>query len=182
MKKTIHTCLRCLFFSIMLSGVAVGARASHIVGADLYYRWIGTSPTDQTYLVTVVLYGNCSSASAAAFGTLPISAPQVCATDPLAGGPAINLTCTIVPAAPGEPGIEVTPVCPADSLSTQCDDPSSTIPGIKKFLYTATVTLPHTFAMLDIYIHWKRCPRFSGRPRSGHYKSCRSRVDDDAAH
>ncbi len=110
--------------------------ASHIVGADLYYAHI----TGNTYQVSLALYGDCGPASAAAFGTLPISAPQVCVFDGSAGPP---MSLSLVLDTPTS-GVEITPLCPGDT--SQCSSPTSVIPGVKKFVYSTTVTLPHTSA------------------------------------
>ncbi len=146
MKKFLPTWVRSLLCACFLLSANTSAHASHIVGADLYYKWVGLTAADQTYQITVVLFGNCSSSSSVAFGTLPSSVPRVCIFDgAVPGSPAvISLDLPLIPYAPGVPGVEVTPVCPADSNLTQCHDLASLIPGIKKFVYTANVTLPHT--------------------------------------
>ncbi len=57
-------CLALVF--IMSPGLA---RASHIVGTDLYYTHI----SGNTYKVTIVLNGDCRPLSAGDFSTLPTS-------------------------------------------------------------------------------------------------------------
>src|SRR5205085_2776257 len=40
--------------------------------------------------------------------------------------------------------IEITPVCPEQKDSTKCTNVNYALPGVKKFTYTATVTLSGT--------------------------------------
>ena len=135
MKKLLPACFRGLICSVALLCMHFSTFASHIVGCDLFYTWI----TGNQYKVTVILYGNCGPLSSSAFSTLPTSTPYVCIWD----GSTYFSTIHCAIEAPSA-GVEITPVCPDDSESSQCWIPSSTIPGIKKFVYSTTVTLPHT--------------------------------------
>jgi gliding motility-associated-like protein len=135
MKKLLPACFRGLICSVALLCMHFNTFASHIVGCDLFYTWI----TGNQYKVTVILYGNCGTASSAAYSTLPTATPYVCIWDGDTYWNTIQLSIN-----PPSAGVEITPVCPADSALTQCHVPSSTIPGITKFVYTQTVTLPHT--------------------------------------
>ena len=108
MKRSLQACLRNLLFSAVLVLLSFSSRASHIVGADLTYKWT----SGLTYTVSVVLYGDCGPASASAFGTLPTSQPHVCVFD--AATSVGTIVCTI------DSFKEVTPVCPRDTNSTQC--------------------------------------------------------------
>ncbi len=137
MKKFLSGALRSAFIACILMLSNLSSYASHIVAAELRYKWI----TGLQYEVTVYLYGDCGPASSGAFSSLPTSRPHICVFD----GPTLvtSFDCNIVmPSA----GVEVTPVCP-DSLGfTQCTSTSYTLPGIKKFVYRNTVTLPGTSA------------------------------------
>jgi len=122
---------------MMLLLVCSKSYASHIVGLDLFYTYV----SGNTYTITLIAYGDCGPASAVAFATLPSATPTICVYD---GNTSIGtLSLAIVdPSA----GIEITPVCPADTNNTQCKNTSNPIPGIKKFVYTGTYTLPYTSA------------------------------------
>lgn len=113
----------------------IAAKATHVVGADLYYTWI----TGNQYKVTVIIYGDCGPASSSSFALLPTATPQVCVFDGSTSVTSLSLSIQ----APST-GTEITPVCPADSLNTQCH--GGTIPGIKKFVYSKTYTLPYASA------------------------------------
>src|ERR1700722_9662605 len=104
MKKNLLTSVYrvTLFLAILLfSG---NAFATHIAGADLFYTWDSGS----VYTITLVVYGNCASATSA---DLPTATPQICIYKE--GTYVTSITLAIqAPSA----GIEVTPVCAPDSL------------------------------------------------------------------
>ena len=133
MKKHLTLFLRGTACAAILCLSGISSYASHLVGADLFYTHI----SDSTYKVTFVAYGDCGPASAAAFSTLPVSAPQVCIFD---GSTAVTSLALAIEAPSA--GVEITPLCSTLDTS-QCTNPSSTIPGIKKFVYSATYTMPH---------------------------------------
>ncbi len=122
------------FLTFCLSILGFNAAASHIVGTDLYYKHINLD----TYRVTVVLYGDCGPASAGAFAGLPTSAPRVCIYD---GSMSIG---SVVLSPDTGSNVEITPLCPGDT--SQCTNPSSIVPGVKRFRYSALYVLPHTSA------------------------------------
>ncbi len=106
--------------------------ASHIVGAEMHYAHV----TGNNYKVTVILYGDCGPASSGAFGTLASATPKVCVYN----GETMYTTLTLSVEAPAA-GVEITPVCATDMAMTQCTSTAYAIPGIKKFVYSANVTL-----------------------------------------
>ncbi len=123
--------LRSLILSGILLLTSVSSYASHIVGAELTYRWV----SGMDYQVTVVLYGDCSS-TAGVFPTLTLVTPQVCVFN----GTTLFTTMTLSRPVP-VCGTEVTPVCPDSIAYTTCSSLAYSIPGIKKFVCTGTVTL-----------------------------------------
>jgi len=135
--KRIPTYLRGLLLSVLL--LATGSvHASHVVGVDLFYTWV----TGNTYKVTLMVYGDCGPASSTAFETLLSAFPNICVYD---GGTSVgNFNLTLQPPSTG---VEITPVCPADISHTQCTNTSFSIPGIKKFVYSGTYTLPYASAV-----------------------------------
>ncbi len=133
MKNPNHLFVKILISIVLLLSVSNKATASHIVGLDLFYTYV----SGNTYSITLVAYGDCGPASASAFSTLPTCTPFICIYD---GNTLVDNVLLAVQ--PPDVGLEITPVCPG--IITQCADPASAIPGIKKFVYTATYTLPHT--------------------------------------
>ena len=125
---------RSLFVIILLSA-GYNSFATHIVGVDLSYSWV----TGTTYKITLVAYGDCAGAS---FPSLPGSTPLICIYDGNTSVASISLALQ-----PPTAGIEITPVCPADSNKTQCTNISFSIPGIKKFVYSGNYTLPYNSAV-----------------------------------
>ena len=133
MKRQLPYFLRLLICAGLLLSLHISCFASHILGGELFY----THVSGNTYKITCVLYGDCSSA--AGINYLSISGPQICIYDSDAY---VSVVSTHIQAP--DSGIEVTSLCSGDS--SQCTNPASTIPGIKKFVYSATITLPHTSA------------------------------------
>lgn len=103
--------------------------ASHIYGSDLSYTYVN----DSTYLVTLTMYGDCGGAI---FNTLSTATPQVILFNGSVQVQAKNLTIQ-TPSA----GTEITPVCASQLGNTNCVNPSGTVPGVKKFVYTGTFTV-----------------------------------------
>ncbi len=101
------------------------ARASHFYGADLYY----THVSGQTYTVTFAVYGDCAGGI---FDSLYNSIPQVDVYKNTVFYTNLNLIRQ-------GPGVEVTPVCPADLPNTACNGGS--LPGVMRYIYSASVTL-----------------------------------------
>jgi hypothetical protein len=133
MKRTLSAFLRCLLCSGALLLAGLHTYANHVKAAELRYKWI----SGLTYEIDLSLYGDCSSAItgvSSSFYTLPVSAPQVCIYSGSAVVATVNLSIVDTAAC----GREVSQICP-DSASS-CVSPSSQIPGIKKFMYTATYT------------------------------------------
>jgi len=122
-----------VFIIIMLSGI--NAFATHIFGVDLYYTWV----SGNTYTIEMAVYGDCSSPQA--LNTLYNSTPEV---EIYNGGVSPVRTVNLNPINPE--GAEVTPVCASQTNNTQCSNLNSTTPGVRKFTYSLTVTLPSTSA------------------------------------
>lgn len=143
MKRTLPVVLRSLALSLLLILGSISSFATHVVGGDIYY----THVSGLTYKITVVLYGDCGSTS----GVFPslytlTSAPQVCIYDGTTLLPGMPISLPFDTIASGRRGTEITPVCPAMADSTKCTNISYPTEGIKKFIYQANFTLPHTSA------------------------------------
>src|SRR5271156_6040362 len=134
MKKFIPHWCRILTLSISLLLLSRSAFASHIVGMDLNYAW----DSGNTYKITLVAYANCSSVdSSTAYASLPTAHPVICIYN---GGTSVtSITLNLESL---DSGKEITPVCPSDSLNTQCHNLASLIPGIREYLYTGYYTVP----------------------------------------
>ncbi len=109
------------------------AYASHLFGAGLRYTYV----SGMTYKVTLELYGDCGPASRTVFNTLSTATPEICVYD----GSTSFSTITLGIDTPSA-GIELTPLCAGDTST--CTSLTATIPGVKKFSYSGTVTLSHT--------------------------------------
>lgn len=132
MRLSLHSRACCWLATMLLCLFTGKIYATHIFGMDLYY----THVSGLTYNVNLVVYGDCAGS---AFFTLSGASPVI---DIYNGGTYINsVNLSIQPPAAG---LEVTPVCASRASGTTCINPSYTIPGVKKFVYSANVTLSST--------------------------------------
>ena len=103
--------------------------ASHLFGGEIGYTHI----TGNTYEITLTLYGDCSGQ---AYPNLFSSSPSIAIYNGNSGVANLNLSLV------GTPGLEVTPVCPAEQNNTLCANPGGgTIPGVSQFIFKGTYTL-----------------------------------------
>ena len=123
------------FLSALLLLLSTGSFANHLVGMDFFYTYV----SGNTYKVTLIAYADCGSSGLPAYGALSTNTPAVYIYDGDSYITTINLSIQ-----PPTTGVEITPVCPADLLLTQCTNVSYAIPGIKKFVYTANYTFSGT--------------------------------------
>lgn len=114
----------------LLSGNKLSA--THYYGVDLYY----THVSGNTYRVSIVAYGDCSGAQ---FPSFSQTRPRIY----IRRG-TTNFLTDFLEAEPPKEGVEVTPVCPAELNNTTCKNPSGTVPGVKKFVYSKEFTLNET--------------------------------------
>jgi gliding motility-associated-like protein len=133
MKKNV---LRMLRYSLLVASIvlfsAVKSFATHVFGIDMYYTW----QSGQTYKIYVIVYGDCAGN---AFPNLTGATAEVKVYNDPATATVATLT---LQEEPPLAGVEVTPVCPADINNTTCTNVNNTIPGIKKFIYSGTYTVP----------------------------------------
>ncbi|MFN8276819.1 MAG: gliding motility-associated C-terminal domain-containing protein [Chitinophagales bacterium] len=130
------------------------ARASHAMGADIQYRYVGVNGAgQQQYLVTVTFYRNCSGIAAptAAGVNGDFSITNTCGF----GNPTFNFTQVTNDTCPdlnnfyptiiqtsGLNGCKVSQLCPAFQSQSTCATPPGTYPGVERYEYTALITLP----------------------------------------
>lgn len=129
MRKVLPLYLRNLILVCFVLFSALASKANHIVGMDLSYAWV----SGNTYRITLVAYGDCGVATP----DLSVASPLICIYNGTTSVGNINLTIV-----PPTSGTEITPVCPASIGSTTCS--GGTIPGVKRYVYSGTYTLPTT--------------------------------------
>lgn len=116
---------------LLLTLLPYSSRASHLFGADLFY----THVSGHTYTVTMVIYADCDLTNGA-FTVLPQVTPEVA----IYAGTSLQRTLYLNIQSPST-GVEVTPVCSGQLNNTSCVSTSGTVPGIKKYTYSQTVSL-----------------------------------------
>ncbi len=118
------TFILCLFFCI---SSVFNAKATHIIGGEIGYTFV----SGYTYEITLTLYGDCAGSS---FPSLPSAIPRVEVYKDNNPFSYLDLTLT-------GPGVEVTPVCPAEAGNTTCVNPLGTIPGVTRFIFKGIAVL-----------------------------------------
>jgi gliding motility-associated-like protein len=128
--------MRKIYFLLLLLLFTLSPRsyAVHLYGGDLLYQHV----SGNTYRIMVVLYGDCGSLDSNTFNTLKVSSPQIYIYNGATPAPSYSLDLPIDTALSD---IDVTPVCPEEANNTRCKSLTTTLPGIKKFVYYDTVTL-----------------------------------------
>jgi gliding motility-associated-like protein len=139
----LHSAMRqgkwaCLIFMVLsgiLSALPRHAYANHLFGGELFYTHVGGN----TYQVTMILYGDCGNTTGS-FASLPAAQPTV----EVYNGSAFVQMLTLT----GQPGsgVDVSPVCPDEANNTKCVNINNPLPGVKKFIYAASITLNGTSA------------------------------------
>jgi gliding motility-associated-like protein len=114
-------------FLFLLVCTAMVTRASHIIGAEIGY----THVAGLTYEITLTIYGDCAGSS---FPTLPSAVPRIKIYKN-------NVPFSFIDLAVDGPGVEVTPVCPAEINNTTCVSATGTLPGVMRFVYKGTAVL-----------------------------------------
>ncbi|OJW77572.1 MAG: hypothetical protein BGO69_11745 [Bacteroidetes bacterium 46-16] len=145
----------CLALSLITIPV-LKSYATHVFGIDLYYTHISGSD----YKVHLVVYGDCAGN---AFPYLQNAIPVV----KVYNDPSNNAVTTLnLVEEPPIAGVEVTPVCPADINNTTCTNINNTIPGIKKFVYSADYTIPYPSANWRFHFTGEMTTTQAGRSSS----------------
>ncbi|MCH8904120.1 MAG: hypothetical protein IIA45_09430, partial [Bacteroidetes bacterium] len=122
-------------FIIAFSLIPMKNYASHCVGADLKYEWLG----GLDYEVTLYFYRDCIGVPAP--GTIGVKWTSISC--------GLTVTTTIYPI----DTVDVTPLCPVQS--SKCQSSSSPYPGIEQHTYQGKITLPK--ACNDWLFSWGTC-------------------------
>lgn len=127
--------MKSLIFTILTTILLIEARASHIVGGDMYYDCVG----ENTYQITVRIYRDCLSDGADFDPVLPIT---------VFNGMNVQIDYFTIP------------VPPSDLLDVVAENPCITLPSdvcIEEAIYQRTVTLP--FSPTGYTLAYQRCCR-----------------------
>jgi gliding motility-associated-like protein len=125
-----------LFLIFML--FTAPAKASHLLGAELFYNYQSTNGNDETYKVTMKLFADCgSNFPNGAYVLLPSARPGIRIYN---GNTLVSTILLDIEPYPAS-DIEITPVCPSQKDSTKCQNVNYVLPGVKRFTYSGSVTL-----------------------------------------
>jgi gliding motility-associated-like protein len=115
--------------TVLLSFITFTSRASHLLGGEIGYEHISTIGNSQTYRVTLSLFSDCGSTSAALPALIGAN-PLISLYDGATLVQSLNLTYQAAIS-----DIEITPVCPDEANNTKCISITNPIPGIKRYVY-----------------------------------------------
>lgn len=134
--------LRFLTMLLVLCTFTYRSVASHLLGGEIGYEYVSTAGNVQTYRVTLSLFSDCSSTSAA----LPLligADPIVSLYNNNALVQSVNLSYQAALS-----DVEITPVCPDEVNNTACTNINNPIPGIKRYVYKGD------FAVTGLSANW----------------------------
>lgn len=123
--KQRHLRLITLFTILLLSS---STRADHILGGELLYKHL----SGNSYSISLTLYGECSGGS---FPHLKSAQPHINILNER------GTFYTLILSEDINQRQEVTNVCPSEKNNTSCVNPTGTIPGATKFVYSAITQL-----------------------------------------
>ena len=125
--KAVFVFVSCFFLSIQV-------QASHIMGADITYTYIGTNAAgQQQYFIRMSFYRDCCNGCLVAGPSPTLSVMDSCTGTTLT----YNMNNDSCPN-----GCEVITLCPG--YQTTCDNLNANppYPGVEKYVDTVTITLP----------------------------------------
>jgi large repetitive protein len=127
MKRNLYTTVLLLFLA------CTTARATHMSGGEIYWENLGGNQ----YLITLTIYRDCAGINLDNSYDLDITSP--------CGNHTLHVTT------PG--GVELSQLCDLQLPNSTCNGGS--LPGIEKYVYTGTITLPPcdswTISWTEIY-------------------------------
>jgi gliding motility-associated-like protein len=129
-----------MLLPFLLLALCREAKANHLLGAEINYSLVSSGGNSQVYRVTLSFFADCSSnIQGGAYQALVGADPKI---DLFRGNSMVATQRLTYNAA--ESNIEITPVCADEAANTTCVDIGNPIPGIKKFVYNGSFTLPDT--------------------------------------
>lgn len=163
MKTKLPSFLFPVFISVIL-GLNTKVMATHVVGGEITYQWLGGND----YKVTAYFYRDCSGVSAPS--TIPINISNTCLlTNPLLNVALINPSTGLICSGPVVDCAEEVPVvCPSDT--SMCSIGGIYL-GFQRYTYEGIVTLPgncsdwrfsYSINARNCSSNLSACPVFSG--------------------
>ncbi len=135
----------CLILLMFFAFIEV--KASHVVGGDITYTYVGSNSTSNLYRVRLTLFRDCAGIAVSSSYTIGL----INATTNASVG---NLTVGQV-----GPGIERSVIC--SSQVTRCTSPNSNILGIQEYTFEGTLTVSKT-QNFPLKLAFSECCRANG--------------------
>ena len=146
-----------LFLLISCLHWSNNALASHAQGADLTYQFVSYDPVtgQMRYVVTATFYRDCSGIAA------PVPMPLTITNTACGGTYTASVSLPLINGLPcpyggvsGANGCEVSQLCPLDLAQSTCNGGSGAYPGVQKYVYRDTITLPGTAVANNFCSQW----------------------------
>ncbi len=112
------------------------SRATHVYSGEIFYSHV----SDSTYKISVCLYIDCVTGFPDLYATLPDNRIFICAYDAHTRVDTFTLTRAVA-----DTPVDMPNPCGIDA-PTQCRSLTSIIPGVRKYTFSGTYTLPHRSA------------------------------------
>ena len=109
------------------------ARASHVAGGQMTYKYISTTGTTHTYELELVIFGDCAGIISSTL--VPSTAAGIVIFNGATQVQSLNL-----PKIPAESNILISPVCASAINQTTCSS-GGTLVGIRRFTYRGNITI-----------------------------------------
>lgn len=141
---------------LLLFLIPIRSKANHVYGGELQYTHI----SGLTYQISLTIYGDCGTSNQQGLLSLNTATPNIAINDNQTSYSTIDLSII------NNSGNEITPICNNKKDSTQCTDLTYPFPGIRKYVYTNTVTLPYTSATWNFVFNGNMGSNISAAGRS----------------
>src|SRR5690606_22336399 len=109
------------------------ARASHVAGGQMTYKYISSTGNTHTYELEFVIFGDCAGIVNSTL--VPATAAGIVIFNGATQVQSLNL-----PKIPAESNILISPVCPSAINQTTCTSGGNLV-GIKKFTFRGNITI-----------------------------------------
>ncbi|WP_118975359.1 gliding motility-associated C-terminal domain-containing protein [Taibaiella koreensis] len=123
----------CIIVLLLLAGLP--AKAEHILGGAISYRFVGARGEEETYEVTVKLYAYCGTPNKIFYMIGRRAKIKIYK------GMQSSLDMAFLPYDSSRSELNITPICPDEADHTTCSGPLEVYPGVRQITYSGNVTI-----------------------------------------